>query len=164
MNSSIEPTVSISLTFKRAADALDFYSKAFGAVELFRMSPAEGVVSHAEFMIGNTHMLMSDESPMWQASAMPEGTMASCLFAINVDNVDEAFAKAIEAGATPLSPPRGSVLGQAHRHCLRSIWLSLESASTYRGRFAGRNDETSPGLHVRTAMIFCEWRSHPPAR
>ena len=97
MNSSIEPTVSISLTFKRAADALDFYSKAFGAVELFRMSPAEGIVPHAEFMIGNTHMLMSDESPMWQASAMPEGTMASCLFAINVDNVDEAFAKAIES-------------------------------------------------------------------
>lgn len=112
MNSSIEPTVSISLTFKRAADALDFYSKAFGAVELFRMSPAEGVVSHAEFMIGNTHMLMSDESPMWQASAMPEGTMASCLFAINVENVDEAFAKAIEAGATPLSPPEDQFWGK----------------------------------------------------
>ena len=112
MNSSIEPTVSISLTFKRAADALDFYSKAFGAVELFRMSPAEGVVSHAEFMIGNTHMLMSDESPMWQASAMPEGTMASCLFAINVENVDEAFAKAIEAGATALSPPEDQFWGK----------------------------------------------------
>ena len=67
-----EPTVSFSLTCKSAADALDFYTRAFGAVELFRLSPAPGVVPHAEFLIGTTHIYISDEAPTANAFALPE--------------------------------------------------------------------------------------------
>jgi hypothetical protein len=35
-----------------------------------------------------THTNISDESPEWQAFAMPEGARASCLFAVNADNAD----------------------------------------------------------------------------
>ena len=44
----------------------------------------EGGVAHAEFRIGNTRIYISDESAEFHAVAMPEGTMASCLFFINV--------------------------------------------------------------------------------
>lgn len=112
MSQTITPTVTFSLTCKRAADALAFYTQAFGAVELFRISPAEGIVPHAEFMIGSTHVSISDECPEWHAKAMPEGTMASCIFAIHVDNADEAFAKAVAAGAKPLSEPQDQFWGK----------------------------------------------------
>jgi PhnB protein len=74
------PTVSLSLTVKDAAKALDFYAEAFGAVEIFRMPIPDGGVAHAEFMIGNTRIYISDESEAWHAFAMPEGTTAACLF------------------------------------------------------------------------------------
>ncbi len=59
-----EPTVSVSLTMKNAADALDFYTRAFGAKELYRMPMPDGTgVAHGEFMIGNTKFYISDKPP-----------------------------------------------------------------------------------------------------
>lgn len=128
MSQKTASTISISLTCKRAAHALDFYTKAFGAVELFHIATPDGGVGHAEFMLGNTHMFMSDESAEWHAYAMPEGGRASCLFTFNVDNADEAFAKAVAAGATPLCRPQDQFFGErtsvvcdpfGYRWCLR---------------------------------------------
>ena len=56
-------------------------------------------------MFGNSHMYISDESPEWHAYAMPEGTKASCLFAIDVENCDDAYKQAVDAGATPMNEP-----------------------------------------------------------
>ncbi len=99
------PTVSLSLTVKSANEALSFYTKAFGAKELYRMSTPDGGVAHAEFMIGNTKIYISDESPEWHAEAMPQGTKASCLFSIETDNCDESFNQAIAAGGEALNQP-----------------------------------------------------------
>ena len=106
-----QPTVSLSLTVKRAGDALDFYAKAFGAEELFRMPTPDGGVAHAEFMIGNSRLYISDEAPEWHAEAMPEGTKASCLFAIAVENCDDAFKKAVDAGGKALREPEDQFWG-----------------------------------------------------
>jgi PhnB protein len=105
------PTVSLSLTVKDAAEALQFYTEALGAVELFRMPAPDGSVAHAEFKIGNTHIYISDEAPEWHAYAMAEGAVAACLFSILVDDCDTAFEKAVNAGAEPLSPPRDQFWG-----------------------------------------------------
>lgn len=110
-NSSTEPTIAISLTVKDTAAALDFYSRAFNAKELFRMPIPGGGIGHAEFVIGNSHMYISDESPEWHAYAMPEGVRASCLFAILVENCDNAFQKAVEAGGEPLNEPQDQFWG-----------------------------------------------------
>jgi len=40
---------------------------------MFRLSPAPGIVPHAEFMIGSTHLNISDEFPLGHAFAIPEG-------------------------------------------------------------------------------------------
>lgn len=112
MTNPSEHTVSISLTTKRSAEALDFYARAFGAEELFRMPTPGGGIAHAEFRIGNTLFGLSDEAPDWHAYALPEGAMASCLFAINTDDCDKGFAQAVAAGAKPLIPPQDYFWGK----------------------------------------------------
>ena len=105
MEQTVAPTVSLSLTVKDAASALDFYSQAFGAEELFRMPAPDGGVAHAEFIIGNTRIYISDEAEEWHAFAMPEGTTASCLFSIATENCDSSYDRAIKAGGESLSQP-----------------------------------------------------------
>jgi PhnB protein len=112
MTSTIESTVELSLTCKHAADALNFYTKAFGAVELFRMTTPDGGVAHAEFMLGNTHLYISDESPCWHAVAMPKGVMASCNFSITTEDCDQSFARAVEAGGAVLRAPENQFWGK----------------------------------------------------
>ncbi|EDY83472.1 glyoxalase family protein [Verrucomicrobiia bacterium DG1235] len=100
-----EPTVSFSLTVKDGNKALDFYAKAFGAKELYRMATPAGGVAHAEFQIGETKIYLSDESPEWNAFAMEEGAKASCLFSIATESCDDSFQRASEAGGEVLSEP-----------------------------------------------------------
>jgi len=111
MSEPQHPSVSISLTLKSAAEGLEFYKRAFGAEELFRMDTPGGGVAHGEFMIGDTRIFISDEAPEWHALAMPEGATASCLFSILVENCDAAFQRAVEAGAEGLSEPQDQFWG-----------------------------------------------------
>ena len=111
MQTSNEPTVSFSLTVKDTAEALAFYKQAFGAEELFRMRSPDGGVAHAEFMIGNTQIYISDEYPDYHAFAMSQAAATSCLFSIKVDNCDTAYQPAVAAGAATLSEPEDRFWG-----------------------------------------------------
>jgi len=91
-----------SLTVNDGAAALAFYKEAFNAEERFRMELPEemgGGVAHAEFMLGEQLVYLSEESPEWEAYALKDGQLASCLFATNVEDSDAAFAQALAAGA-----------------------------------------------------------------
>lgn len=112
MSQTNEPTVSFSLTCKSADAALDFYTRALGAVELYRISPAPGAVAHAEFMIGTTRINISDEFAPGHAFAIPEGGLAPCVFSIQVEDCDQAFARALAAGGSPLTPSRDQFWGK----------------------------------------------------
>jgi PhnB protein len=105
------PTVSLSLTFKGGLEALEFYKKAFGAEELYRMEEPKGVLAHGEIKVGNTHIYLSDESAEWHAFALPEGAMASCLFSIVTDDCDASYAQAVGAGAVSLKEPKDEFWG-----------------------------------------------------
>src|SRR5215472_17376248 len=48
-----------------AAEALEFYKKAFGAVETVRMKGPDGKIAHAEIRIGDSHIMLSDEHRKW---------------------------------------------------------------------------------------------------
>jgi PhnB protein len=80
-----------------AAQALDYYKKAFGATELFRMERGEKI-GHAEMKIGDSPFMLSDEHPEMgfrgpkALGGSPVGLM------IYVDDVDVVFKQAIEAG------------------------------------------------------------------
>ncbi len=106
-----EPTLAISLTVNNGSEALDFYAKAFGAKESFRMPMPDGSVAHAEFTIGNSTIYLSEDSPEWHAFSMSEGEKASCLFSLGVESCDEAFAQAVAAGAKPLMEPMDQFWG-----------------------------------------------------
>jgi PhnB protein len=91
-------TVTPYLIVKGAARALEFYKKAFNATELFRMDGPGGGIAHAEFQIGNSRIMLSDEFPEMGARS-PETVGGSpvglCLY---VENVDALFKQAIAAG------------------------------------------------------------------
>ena len=58
-------TVTPHLIVENASAALDFYAKAFGAVELSRLPGPEGKIMHASFRIGNSVLFMADAFPQW---------------------------------------------------------------------------------------------------
>jgi PhnB protein len=85
------------LIIKGAGNAIDFYKKAFGATELFRMDH-EGKVGHAEIKIGDSPIMLADESPEMgnKSPTTLGGTPVSIM--IYVEDVDTIFKRAIAAG------------------------------------------------------------------
>ncbi len=82
-----------------AKAAIDFYTRAFGAQEKFRL-PMGDKIGHAEITIGDSHVMLADEFPE-QGHLSPKsrgGTTVSRL--LYVDDVDAAFRKAVAEGAT----------------------------------------------------------------
>jgi PhnB protein len=146
MAQTTEPTVSFSLTVTDASIALDFYSKALGAEELFRLPAPDGKVAHAEFMIGNTRIYISNEAAEWQAFAMPEGSQASCLFSIMAEDCDRSFNRAIAAGAESLSEPMDFFWGT--RTAL------IKDPFGYRWAFNQKIEDVSPEELARRAQEF----------
>jgi PhnB protein len=88
------------LTVKGGAAAIDFYRKAFAAVEIFRMAQPDGRVGHAEIKIGDSCIMLSDEFPeMGVISPTTLGNTSVGLM-IYVEDADKTFATAISLGAT----------------------------------------------------------------
>jgi len=59
------------LIIKDAAQAIEFYKKAFGATEVMRFAQPDGKIGHAEIKIGDSHIMLADEFPEMGASAVP---------------------------------------------------------------------------------------------
>jgi PhnB protein len=92
------------LIVKGAARALEFYKKAFNATELFRMEGPGGNVGHAEFQIGNSRIMLSDEFPDMGARS-PETIGGSPVgLCIYTEDVDSLFQQAIAAGGKQERP------------------------------------------------------------
>ncbi len=91
------------LICKNAEGAIDFYKRAFGAVELFRIG-SPGMVGHAELKIGNAIFMMADEHPQMGIHS-PEtvgGTPVHLL--VYVADVDAFAEKAVDEGMEVLKP------------------------------------------------------------
>jgi PhnB protein len=86
-----------------AKAAIDFYKRAFGAVEKFRL-PMGDRVGHAEIKIGDSHIMLADEFPdMGHLGPKSRGGPTASLM-VYVPDVDAAFRKALDAGATEQRP------------------------------------------------------------
>ena len=142
----MEPTVSFSLTVKDGSRALNFYSEAFGAEELFRMPTPEGGIAHAEFMIGNSRIYISDEFEEWHALAMPEGATASCLLSIMTEDCDKSCNRAVKAGAELLSAPQDYFWG--------TRTAIIKDPFGYRWAFNQKIEDVSPEELARRAQAF----------
>lgn len=100
------------LRVKRAAEAIEYYKKAFGASELFRLTEPSGRIGHAELKIGGTTLMLSEEYPEYDIVG-PE-TLGGTTFSIHlhVDNADEWIARAVEAGGTVVRPATDAFYGE----------------------------------------------------
>ena len=98
------------LVISGAADALEYYKKAFGATELFRMEH-QGKIGHAEMKIGNSPFMLADEHPeIGQKGPKSLGGSPVGLM-IYVDDCDTIYRQAIEAGATEVKPLQDQFYG-----------------------------------------------------
>jgi PhnB protein len=98
------------LSIKGAAEALEYYKKAFGAIELFRMEH-DGKIGHAEIKIGDSPIMLADEHPeMGSVSPVTLGGSPVGIM-IYVDDVDTIFKQAIDAGGVEKKPVQDQFYG-----------------------------------------------------
>jgi PhnB protein len=97
-------TVTPSIVVRGAEQALDFYRKAFKAEETLRMPGPDGKIMHAEFRIGDSVVMLGEEMPEMGAKGPLSLGGSSVSFFIYLDNVDEAWQRALDAGATQVMP------------------------------------------------------------
>jgi len=92
------------LYIKGAASAIDYYKKAFGATELFRMPGPDGKIGHAEIKIGDSPIMMADENA--EIGALSPQTIGGTPMSIMiyVEDVDTVFNQAIAAGGQQIRP------------------------------------------------------------
>jgi PhnB protein len=97
-------TVTPSIVVHDGAKALEFYRKAFGAEEKMRMPGPDGNIMHAEFRIGDSVIMLSDEMPDMGAKSPKAYGGTPVKFYLYVENVDAAWKRAIDAGAKQVVP------------------------------------------------------------
>lgn len=97
-------TPHIAIAGKRAGEAIDFYIKAFGAVEQIRIPADDGVrLMHAHLHVNGASLMMHDDFPEYTGSAMaaPSGVTLH----LQVDDTDAWFRRAVDAGAEAVMGP-----------------------------------------------------------
>jgi PhnB protein len=97
-------TVTPYLAVKDAVKALEFYKTAFGATESFRLMMPDGRLGHAEIVLGDCVIMLSDEFPEFGGKAPPTLGGSAVSLHLYVDDVDAFFQKAVAAGATERKP------------------------------------------------------------
>lgn len=99
------PRVTPYLIVNGAAEAIDFYTSVLGAAQRGdRMMTPDGKVGHAELTLGDSLIMLADESPDWGAVGPAKGTATGVTIHTYVEDVDKVFAAAIDAGATEVQP------------------------------------------------------------
>jgi len=94
------------------AEAIDFYSRAFGAKEQFRLTEPGGRIGHAEIKIGPATLMLADEYP--ENGIRGPKSLGGTTFSIHlhVADADSAFERAVAAGANVLRPLQNQFYGE----------------------------------------------------
>jgi PhnB protein len=104
-------TITPHLIVAGAANAIEFYKKAFGATELMRLAQSDGKIGHAEIQIGGAKIMLADEvldMGFWSPRSLGGSSTGIVLY---VDDVDGMFRRAIEAGARSQQPVKNQLYG-----------------------------------------------------
>ncbi|HZN23376.1 MAG TPA: VOC family protein [Burkholderiales bacterium] len=97
-------TVTPHLVCAGAADAIEFYKKAFGAVEEARLPGPQGKIMHAMIRIEGSAVMLVDEMPEWGALGPKSLKGSPVTIHLYVENVDAFFQRAVDAGAKVTMP------------------------------------------------------------
>jgi uncharacterized glyoxalase superfamily protein PhnB len=97
---SLTPTIVVQ---DGATKLIDFLQEVFGARERLRMPLPDGRVGHSELEIGDSVVMVSD--------AVPEFGARSCAVHVYLEDVDAAYKRALDAGATSEMEPADQFYG-----------------------------------------------------
>jgi PhnB protein len=104
-------TIQPYLHIRGAAKALDFYKKAFGAVERMRMPQADGLIGHAEIQVGDSVIMLADEKPERGIYSPAHFGGTACSIMMYVEDCDAIYQQALAAGAKSLREPEDQFYG-----------------------------------------------------
>lgn len=107
-------TITPHLVCAGAAEAIEFYKKAFGAEELSRMPGAGGKLMHASIRIGDSVVMLTDEHPEYGSLGPLALKGTPVVIHIYVPDVDAFFARAVAAGAAVRMPPADMFWGDRY--------------------------------------------------
>ena len=138
-------TVTAYLCASGAAEAIEFYKKAFGAEELFRMEDDNGKIGHAEITIGSSTLYVSDEAPQLGVFSPTTLKGSSTSFVISVTNADAAVKRAVEAGVSVDRPMTDAPYGRnawvtdpyGHRWCVMQANPGIQPSQDVAASSAG---------------------------
>ena len=108
-------TVTPHLVCAGAADAIEFYKKAFNAVELGRVPGRQGKLVHAAIRIGDSAVMLVDEFPEWESFGPKSLEGSPVTIHLYVEDVDAFVARAVDAGAKLTIPLEDMFWGD--RYC-----------------------------------------------
>lgn len=89
---------------RKASEALSFYARAFNAKELMRMPRPDGGIAHAEIQIGDSRIMLADETPKTDAYGPNHYKGSPVTLHVYVPDVDAMTKQATAAGATVVRP------------------------------------------------------------
>jgi len=99
------------LSIKGAAEAIEFYKRAFNATELFRVVAPRGEIGHAEIKIGDSSIMVADSCETG-AFRNPQSLGGSSVgLHLYVEDMDTQFAQAVDAGAKIIKPVQDQFYG-----------------------------------------------------
>lgn len=100
------------LTVDDAAKAIDFYTRAFGAHEKFRLAEPGGRIGHAELDFGGTTIMLADAFPEYGLRDPKALGGTPVTIHLHVDDADAMIRRAVEAGATLEREPSDAFYGE----------------------------------------------------
>ena len=126
------------LSVLNAAEAIEFYKRAFGAVEIMRMVGPDGRIGHAEIKIGKAIIMLADEHPEigFRSPKSLGGARSPVAIHLYVDDVDAVYKRALQAGATSEREPTDQFYGD------RSA--QVRDPSGHDWSFATHKEDVSP--------------------
>ncbi|WP_322754333.1 VOC family protein [Frankia sp. Cas3] len=105
------PVITPYLHVDGAADAIDFYTRVFGATERMRMAAPDGKIGHAELTIGSSMIMLSDEYPEMDAAGPKTVGGTPVTIHVYVADVDATYDRAVKTGAKSLRPVENQFYG-----------------------------------------------------
>jgi uncharacterized glyoxalase superfamily protein PhnB len=98
------PAITPHLVCAGAADAIEFYKKAFGATEMMRVPGKDGRLMHGAVQINGAMVMLVDEMPEWGTLSPKSLKGTPVTIHLYVDDVDQFVKRAVKAGATVKMP------------------------------------------------------------
>ena len=126
-----------------AAAAIDFYARAFGARELFRMGKPGEKIGHAEMQVGDSRVMLADEFPEMGARGPKSIGGSPVHLLLYVEDCDAVFNRAVAAGATVKRPLKDQFYGDRSG--------SVDDPFGHSWTIATHKEDLSPGEIERRA-------------